>query len=424
MLTSPGSAKIFFWSRATSLPEPSEETEMQQLDMNFSLPSHVSELADRVKAFVQERVVPFEKDQRWTSHGPTDELRRELNGLAKQAGVFAPHAPAEYGGQRLSHIGRAAVFTAAGYSMLGPIALHCAAPDEGNIHLLDVVARPDQRERYLKPLATAAVRSCFCMTEPAPGAGSDPGQLQTTARREGNDWVIDGEKWLITGAEGAAFAIIMAKTSGAGIDGAATMFLADMSDPAIKIERTLDTIDSSFVGGHAVVRFNGLRVPEDAVLGELGQGFRHAQVRLAPARLTHCMRWLGAAIRAQEIATEFARRRTAFGKPLGEHEGVSFMLADNAMDILQAQLTIWHTAWVLDKGGRASTESSMAKVICSEAIARVADRSLQILGGLGTTRDTMVERFYRDVRAFRIYDGPSEVHRWAIGRRIVTHGGR
>ncbi len=392
---------------------------MNQLDMNFSLPAHVSELADRVKAFVTDTVVPFEKDKRWTSHGPTDDLRRELNTLARKAGVFAPHAPAEYGGRKLSHIGRSAVFTAAGYSMLGPVALHCAAPDEGNIHLLDVVARPDQRERYLKPLATGEVRSCFCMTEPAPGAGSDPAQLLTTARREGNSWIIDGEKWLITGAEGAAFAIIMARASGEGMEGAATMFLADMSDPAITIERTLDTIDSSFVGGHAVVRFNGLRVPADAVLGEIGQGFRHAQVRLAPARLTHCMRWLGSAIRAHEIATEFARRRTAFGRPIGQHEGVSFMLADNAMDIYQAQLTIWHTAWVLDKGERASTESSMAKVICSEAISRVADRSLQILGGLGTTRDTVVERFYRDVRAFRIYDGPSEVHRWAIGRRIV-----
>jgi alkylation response protein AidB-like acyl-CoA dehydrogenase len=392
---------------------------VNQLDMNFSLPAHVTELADRVKAFVVDTVIPFEKDKRWTSHGPTDDLRRELNALARKAGVLAPHAPAEYGGQKLSHIGRSAVFAAAGYSMLGPVALHCAAPDEGNIHLLDVVARPDQRERYLKPLATGEVRSCFCMTEPTPGAGSDPAQLQTTARREGNSWIIDGEKWLITGAEGAAFAIIMARASGEGMDGAATMFLADMSDPAITIERTLDTIDSSFVGGHAVVRFNNLRVPADAVLGEIGQGFRHAQVRLAPARLTHCMRWLGSAIRAHEIATEFARRRTAFGHPIGQHEGVSFMLADNAMDIHQVQLTIWHTAWLLDKGERASTESSMAKVICSEAIARVADRSLQILGGLGTTRDTVVERFYRDVRAFRIYDGPSEVHRWALGRRIV-----
>lgn len=392
--------------------------------MDFSLPPDVTELVDRVTAFVKEEVVPFEKDKRWTSHGPTDELRIELNALARRAGVFAPHVPTEYGGKHLSHVGRAAVFAAAGYSMLGPVALHCAAPDEGNMHLLEVVARPDQRERYLRPLATGAVRSCFCMTEAAPGAGSDPGQLQTTACRDGNDWVIDGQKWLITGAEGAAFAIIMAKTVGSDADGAATMFLADMSDPAITIEQTLNTIDSSFTGGHGVVRFKNLRVPADAVLGEIGQGFQHAQVRLAPARLTHCMRWLGSAIRAQEIATEFARRRTAFGKPIGEHEGISFMLADNAMDIHLAQLTIWHVAWLLDKGERASTESSMAKVICSEAIARVADRSMQILGGLGMTNFTVVERFYRDIRAFRIYDGPSEVHRWALGRRIVARGAR
>jgi alkylation response protein AidB-like acyl-CoA dehydrogenase len=392
---------------------------MNELDLNFALPARVNELADKVKTFVRDQVVPYEKDPRWTSHGPTDELRRKLNQLARRFGVFAPHAPREYGGAELSHIGRASVFTAAGYSMLGPVALHCAAPDEGNIHLLDVIANPQQRERYLKPLATGEGRSCFCMTEPAPGAGSDPGQMQTTARRVGNEWVIDGDKWLITGAEGAAFAIIMAKVVGGEGDGGATMFLADMPNPAIRIERTLDTMDSSFVGGHAVVKFDGLRLPADAVLGEVGQGFRHAQVRLAPARLTHCMRWLGSAIRAHEIATDYARRRTAFGKPLGAHEGVSFMLADNAMDIHTAQLTIWHTAWVLDKGERGSTESSMAKVLCSEAVARVADRSLQILGGLGITRDTVVERFYRDVRAFRVYDGPSEVHRWALGRRIV-----
>jgi alkylation response protein AidB-like acyl-CoA dehydrogenase len=243
--------------------------------------------------------------------------------------------------------------------------------------------------------------------------------MQTTARRDGNEWVIDGDKWLITGAEGAAFAIIMAKVVGGEGDGGATMFLADLPNPAIRIERTLDTMDSSFVGGHAVIRIDNLRLPADAVLGQVGHGFRHAQVRLAPARLTHCMRWLGSAIRAHEIATDYARRRTAFGKPLGSHEGVSFMLADNAMDIHTAQLTIWHAAWVLDKGERGGTESSMAKVVCSEAVARVADRSLQILGGLGITRDTVVERFYRDVRAFRIYDGPSEVHRWALGRRIV-----
>ena len=389
------------------------------MDLDFAPPAAVTDLAHRVKDFVKDKVVPYERDPRWTAHGPTDELRIELNDLARAAGVFAPHVPEEYGGRALSFIGCAYVFEAAGYSMLGPMAIHCASPDEGNIHLLDVVARPDQRDHFLKPLAEGAVRSCFCMTEPG-GAGSDPGMLQTTARLDGNQWVINGRKWLITGAEGAAFAIIMAKVEGGPQDGHATMFLADLPDPAIRIERTLDTIDSSFTGGHAVLEIKDLRLPADAVLGEVGKGFRYAQVRLAPARLTHCMRWLGSAVRAQDIAADYARTRMAFGKPLGEHEGVSFMLADNHMDIHQARLSILHTAWLLDKGERAANESSMSKVVCSEAICRVADRAMQILGGTGMTRDTVVERIFRDTRAFRIYDGPSEVHRWALGARIVS----
>jgi alkylation response protein AidB-like acyl-CoA dehydrogenase len=198
------------------------------------------------------------------------------------------------------------------------------------------------------------------------------------------------------------------------------MFLADLPDPAIRIERTLDTMDSSFTGGHGVLEFDNLRLPADSVLGEVGKGFRYAQVRLAPARLSHCMRWLGSAMRAQDIAADYARNRVAFGKKLGEHEGVSFMLADNLMDMHTARLSIWHTAWLLDQGHRAANESSMAKVICSEAYFRIADRCMQILGGLGITRDTVVERIFRDIRAFRIYDGPSEVHRWALGARIVS----
>jgi acyl-CoA dehydrogenase len=387
--------------------------------INFAPNLSDAALAEKVLAFVKEKVVPFENDSRWTHHGPTEELRIELNGLARDAGVFAPHVAPEYGGKGLSHSGQALVFEAAGYSMLGPIAIHCAAPDEGNMHMLQVIARPDQRERFLKPLATGVHRSCFVMTEPG-GAGSDPGQLQTTARIDGNEWVINGRKWLITGMEGAGFAIIMAKVVGGEMDGQATMFMCDLPDPAIKITRVLDTIDSSFTGGHAVVDIDNLRLPADAVLGEVGQGYRYAQVRLAPARLTHCMRWIGSAVRAQEVATAYSRERHAFGKPIGEHEGVSFMLADNAMDIHVARLTTMHAAWVLDQGGKGGTESSMAKVICSEAVQRVVDRSLQVLGGLGTTRDTIVERIYRDVRAFRIYDGPSEVHRWALGKRIAS----
>ncbi len=390
----------------------------------FAIPADLAALAERVSRFLRDQVIPFESDPRWSGHGLSAAMRTELNGLAREAGLFAPQVPAEFGGLGLSHLEQAVVFEAAGYSMLGPVAMHCAAPDEGNMLLLDKVATPEQRERYLRPLATGAVRSCFAMTEPAPGAGSDPGQLATVARPDGDGFVIDGTKWLITGAEGAAFAIIMAKVAGGEADGRATMFLSPMDAPGIRIERLLDTLDTSFSGGHAVLRFEGLRVPASAVLGAVGEGYAYAQVRLAPARLTHCMRWLGSAVRAHDIAVSYARQRLAFGKRLGDHEGVSFMLADNEMDIHTARLTIWHTAWLLDQGERASSESSRAKVICSEAIWRVADRSMQILGGLGTTRDTVVERIFRDVRSFRIYDGPSEVHRWALGRRIMKENAR
>ena len=385
--------------------------------MDFAIPKDIADLKAEVDAFVRRDVIPFESDPRWTAHGPTDELRRDLNAKAKAAGLLAVHVSKEFGGRDLNHVAKAVIFEAAGYSMLGPIAMHCQAPDEGNIHLMDVVGTRAQKEKYLRPLATGATRSCFAMTEPQGGAGSDPSMLATRATPDGNGFVINGRKWLITGADGAAFAIIMARTGDNPHD--ATMFLTPLPNPAFKITRTLDTLDSSFMGGHAVIDIENLRVSGDDILGEVGQGYKYAQVRLAPARLTHCMRWLGSAQRAHDIATAYAKERMAFGKTLGSHEGVSFMLADNMMDMHTARLSIWQCAWILDQGGRGGTESSMAKVICSEAIMRVVDRSLQILGGLGLTRDTMVERIFRDVRAFRIYDGPSEVHRFALGRRIV-----
>ncbi len=391
--------------------------------MDFSLSDDLVELKERTERLVRERIIPYEGDRRQTPHGPSPELRRELVALGRGAGLLSPHVGREWGGLGLDHRGRAVVFEEAGYSPLGPVALNCFAPDEGNMHLLEQVALPDQKERWLRPLAAGEIRSCFMMTEPAPGAGSDPSMLNTTARRDGRTFVISGQKWLITGAVGAEYAIIMAKTDNdeAGPAGA-TMFLAPMNAPGIVVERVLDTLDQYMSGGHAVIRLDGLRVPESDVLGRVGEGFRYAQVRLAPARLTHCMRWLGAARRAHDIATEHARRRTAFGKPLGEHEGVGFMLADNEMDLHTSRLVIWHTAWVLDQGRRGTHESSMAKVICSEAIGRIIDRSMQILGGLGITDDTIVARLWREVRPFRIYDGPSEVHRWSIARRLLRGG--
>jgi acyl-CoA dehydrogenase len=392
--------------------------------MDFTIPDELIALQDRTERFVKDEILPRESDKRQTPHGPTEEFRLELVELARRAGLVSPHVGREWGGLGLDHRGKAVVFEAAGYAPLATIAMNIFAPDEANMHLLEQVADEAQKEEWLRPLASGRVRSCFMMTEPAPGAGADPSMLLTTARRDGSDFIIDGDKWLITGAVGARFAIIMAKNDSDPLGPAgATMFLAPMDAPGIHIERVLDTLDQYMTGGHAVIRLDGLRVPESAVLGKLGQGFRYAQARLAPARLTHCMRWLGAARRAHDIATDYARRRSAFGRPLGEHEGVGFMLADNEMDLHTGRLTIWHAAWVLDQGERGRHESSMAKVICSEAISRVVDRSMQVLGGLGITDDTIVARLFREVRPFRIYDGPSEVHRWSIAQRVLRQGG-
>ena len=390
--------------------------------MDFTIPPDLADLQERTRELIRTHIIPLEADSRQGPHGPDESLRRDLQAIVRSEGLLAPHVSKENGGIGLSHIGKALVFEEAGYSLLGPLAFNIAAPDEGNMHLLEIVATAAQKERWLKPLAAGAIRSCFCMTEPPPGAGSDPAALATTATPDGDGYIINGHKWFTTGAVGASFAIIMARMRGGPHDGRATMFLADMDQPAIRIERTMDSLDSSFPGGHAVIRIENLRVPAADILGEAGQGFRYAQIRLAPARLTHCMRWLGAARRAQDIALAYAARREAFGRKLGEHEGVGFMLADNDMDIRTSRLTIWHTAWLLDEGARAGTESSIAKVVCSEAIFRTVDRCVQILGGQGVTGETLVERIFKEVRGFRIYDGPSEVHRWSLARNLVKHG--
>ena len=384
--------------------------------MDFSLTPALKSLQDEVRTFIAEQIIPLEKDPRQTAHGPSEELREELVSLARKAGLLTPHASKELGGRGWSHIEKAIAFEEAGYSTLGPTAMNIHAPDEGNIHLLEVVATPEQKERWLKPMVQGKIRSCFAMTEPAPGAGADPSMMQTTAVKDGDHYVINGDKWFITGAEGASVAIIMAKME----DGTATMFLSDMNATGIEYVRTMDAMDACFTGGHGVLKFNNLRVHESSVLGEVGKGFRYAQVRLAPARLTHCMRWLGQARRTHDIALDYARKRQAFGVQLGAHEGVSFMLADNEMDLHTARLHIWHTAWMLDQGERCNFESSRAKVVCSEAEWRVVDRSVQILGGQGVTGETIVSRIFTDMRAFRIYDGPSEVHRFSMGKKMIA----
>ncbi|MDY7547009.1 acyl-CoA dehydrogenase family protein [Glaciimonas sp. CA11.2] len=382
--------------------------------MNFSIPEDLLALQKKTRRFIAEEIIPMENDPRQSPHGPSAELRQVLIEKARAHGLLTPHASKKMGGLGLSHIEKAIVFEEAGYSPLGPVALNIHAPDEGNVHLMEVVATEAQKERWLVPMVQGLTRSCFAMSEPD-GAGSDPQMLATTAVRDGDDYVINGHKWLITGAEGASVSIIMAKME----DGSATMFLTDTDRPGFIIERAMDSLDSCFAGGHQVLRFENLRIPATDILGEIGKGFRYAQIRLAPARLTHCMRWLGAAQRSHDIACDYARTRQSFGKPLGDHQGVGFMLADNEMDMHTTRLAIWHCADVLDGGGRGNVESSMTKVISSEAIWRVVDRCVQILGGRGVTGETIVERIFRDVRAFRIYDGPSEIHRMSLAKKIM-----
>jgi acyl-CoA dehydrogenase len=371
------------------------------------------EIANRVERFIRDVVIPYERDPRRDSHGPTDELVTELRGLARDAGVLTPHIRPD--GSHLTQRETALVLRKSGLSLLGPLAVNSNAPDEGNMYLLGRVATAEQQRRFLDPLVAGEARSAFFMTEPASldGAGSDPSMMITTAEPRGNQWVINGKKAFITGAKGAKVGIVMAKSA----DGAC-MFLVDLPHPAIRIERLLDTIDGSLPGGHAVVTIDDLQLPPEQMLGQSGEGFKYAQVRLAPARLSHCMRFLGAAIRAHEIATDYVCRRHAFGKLLIDHEGVGFMLAENVIDLKQSELMIDWCADIIDSGAIGTVESSMAKVAVSEALMRVADRCVQVMGGTGVTDDTMVAQFFREVRAFRIYDGPTEVHKWSLAKKI------
>jgi acyl-CoA dehydrogenase len=386
--------------------------------MKNDFPSERSRaIAERVESFVRQVVIPWERDPRCGPHGPSADLVREMRAKAREAGVLTPHILED--GSHLTQRETAVVLRASGLSPLGPVAVNTMAPDEGNMFLLGKVGTPSQKGRFLAPLVRGEARSAFFMTEPATeqGAGSDPSMLKTQAVREGDGWRISGRKMFITGAEGASVGIVMART-GTPDETRATMFLVDLPHPAVRIERVIDTIDSSMPGGHSQVLIDGLLVGEENVLGAVDEGFRYAQVRLAPARLSHCMRWLGSATRAQEIATAYATTRKSFGKLLIDHEGVGFMLAENLIELQQCALMIDWCAGVLDAGSHGTTESSMAKVAVSEALFRIADRCVQVMGGSGVARDCLVEQVFRETRAFRIYDGPSEVHKWSLARKI------
>ena len=380
--------------------------------MNFDLPPDLIDLRDRVAAFVRDVVIPAE-------NGDAD--IPALREKARKAGLYGPQLPREWGGLGLETVGMCVVFEQAGRSLLGPLAMHCSAPDEGNMHLLSLYATPEQREQYLRPLVESKIRSCFAMTEPPPGAGSDPTMLRTRAVRVDGGWEISGRKWFATGADGATFAIVMAISDpGVPAHKGVTMFLVPTDAPGYRLVRSVPIMGGhGGVGGHGEIDFEGVRVPDSAVLGRIGDGFKMAQVRLTPARLTHCMRWMGAAQRSLEIAIGYARERQAFGKKLAEHQAVQWMIADSEIDLHASRMMVMHAAWKHERGDDIRHESSICKVFVAEAINRVIDRAVQICGALGVSTDTPLEHFYREARAFRIYDGPSEVHRMVIARNVL-----
>jgi acyl-CoA dehydrogenase len=392
--------------------------------MDFDLSDNLRAVQRRVRDFIRAEVLPLEASEQEEEGLPPD-LLAQVRRRAREAGVWAPQLPAEHGGLGLGTEGLCVVFEEAGYSPLGPLALHCAAPDEGNMHLLLRSATAAQRERWLAPLMRGETRSCFALTEPHPGAGSDPTMIRTRAERTAQGWKLNGRKWFTSGAKGAAFAIVAALTDpSAPVRQAVTLFLVDAGTQGFEVVRAIPTLGSGGPGGHCEITFTDCVVSDDQVLGRPGEGFKLMQQRLGPARLTHCMRWLGAARRALDTAVSYVRERHAFGKALAEHQAIQWPLADSLIDMHAARLMVLHAAWKLDRGDEARQETSMCKVFVAEAVGRVIDRCLQACGALGISRDCILERLYRDVRAFRIYDGPSEVHRMVIARGLLREDAR
>ena len=390
--------------------------------MDFTLTPEAADFRSRVRDFVTERIIPLEADR-----GSFDDhenirldLLDQLRAAAKAAGLWAPQMPRGRGGQGLDVVGMAACYEEMGRSLFGPVVFNCAAPDDGNMILLERVASEEQKRRWLDPIIEGRVRSAFAMTEPAPGAGSDPGLMRTTATRDGDAWRIHGRKWFITGSEEARHFILVARTSD-DARRSLTAFLFDAGQPGWEIVRRIPIMGPEEHGGHCELSFDGLVIPDEQRLMEVGDGLKATQIRLGTARLTHCMRWLGMAQRALEIGLDYVRDRDSFGQKLQDHEGVQWMIGDAAMAIEVGRLLTMRAAWRLDQGSFARQDVSMAKIHVSETLHRVVDTAIQLCGARGYSKDTPLEWMYRYARQARIVDGASEVHKMVLARLYMEH---
>ena len=373
------------------------------------------DLCARVRRFVDEVAIPAESPAIARDVAALDRCVAELRARAKVAGLYAPQLPAQWGGLGLGWRALAEVLEEAGRSFLGPAALNCAAPDQPNMLTLLRLGNAAQQERFLAPLVRGEQRACFAMTEPAPGAGSDPSMLRTRAERRGSRWVLNGHKQFISGGVGADFALVLAR----GETGA-TLFLVPADTPGYRVVRDIGMVTGYQIGGHAEILLQDCEVGDDAVLGEPGQGLAHAQLRLEPARLSHCMRYIGRARRALETAQAYVAQRESFGARLADLQQVQAMIADSHIDLHASRLMTLDCAARMDAGLPVKQHSAMTKVFVSDAVNRVADRAVQMMGALGLSDDTPVSMIWQEMRPFRIYDGANELHRATLARRLMA----
>ena len=391
--------------------------------MDFSLPPEIESYRRRVRAFVADRIRPLESDS--ANFDPHENIDQEVLGRVrkevKAAGLWAPQMPRERGGQGLAMVGLAACYEEMGRSIFGPVCFNAAAPDDGNMLLLDKVATEAQKERWLQPIIDGEARSAFVMTEPMPGAGSDPSAMRTTATRRGGGWVIDGHKWFITGAGVARHFILIARTSDDPRKGL-TAFLFDAGQPGWEITRRIPIMGPEEHGGHCELKFDGLEIGDENRLMAVGEGLKVTQIRLGRARLTHCMRWLGMAKRALEECFSYVKERQSFGATLAEHEGVQWLLGDAAMQIEIGRLLTMRAAAKLDSGDFARKEVSMAKIAVAEVLHQAVDTAIQLIGARGYSKDTPLEWMYRYARQARLVDGASEIHKMVLSRALLNDG--
>ncbi|WP_172293885.1 acyl-CoA dehydrogenase family protein [Pseudoruegeria sp. HB172150] len=391
--------------------------------MDFTISPEVEGLRMRIARFMEDRILPVESDRAaYDSHGNiAGAPLQALRGEARAEGLWCLQLRRETGGGGLGKTGMAVVYEEMNRSIFGPVVFNSAAPDDGNMMVLESLGTDTQKARFLAPLVDGKSRSAFAMTEPHPGGGSDPGMMQTRAVRDGGDWIVSGHKWFITGAEGAEVFILLARTSDDARRGH-TAFLFHRDDPGWEIVRRIPIMGPEEHGGHCELRFDGLRIPKENVLLEEGRGLKVVQTRLGTARLTHCMRWLGLAKRCVEIATEYSAHREGFGVRLADRESVQVMLGDLAMRIEIGRLLVMKAAWEIDRGGYAQKEVSMAKIHVANLLHAAADTAIQINGARGYSQDTPLEWIYRYARQARLVDGADEVHKMLLNRHLTEQG--